>query len=380
MKKIAPVRIMFVISGLNRGGAEVHLLNLVNHLDQTKFQPIVCVLHKGELIPEINPSIRIFHGLSKWAGDLKELPMLVRLIHRQKPAIIDFVGRDDAAFFGRLAALMNRVPVIIHSEHQGQFSTSKISKRQIYHLLNRLLDSFTGAFVAVSESQRKFMVEIGLPEKKISLIYNGVDIKKFSFSYHAQTKARQKIKMPLDVPVIGMVANFTPVKRHDVLIRALVNIYEKHPSVRCLLIGDGNLETIVKEAVKNAGLAHLVHFLGSRNDVSDLLPALDVFVLTSDSESFSYATLEAMATGKPVVVTNCGGPSELVIEGETGFLVPPGQPLALAEKVNYLLSNLEIAKNMGMAGRCRAEERFSLERMVKHREELFLRLIVDKQI
>jgi glycosyltransferase involved in cell wall biosynthesis len=144
-----------------------------------------------------------------------------------------------------------------------------------------------------------------------------------------------------------MVANFSPVKRHDMLLQALTQVREKLPDVRCLLIGDGVLRVTVEGMAQQMGLSEMVVFFGSRSDVPDLLPAIDVFALTSDSESFSNAIVEAMALGKPVVATDCGGPAESVVEGETGFLVPPGQPVILAEKITLLLQSPILAQQMG---------------------------------
>jgi glycosyltransferase involved in cell wall biosynthesis len=144
-----------------------------------------------------------------------------------------------------------------------------------------------------------------------------------------------------------MVANFSPVKRHDMLLQALTQVREKLPDVRCLLIGDGVLRVTVEGMAQQMGLSEMVVFFGSRSDVPDLLPAIDVFALTSDSESFSNAIVEAMASGKPVVATDCGGPAETVVEGETGFLVPPGQPVILAEKITLLLQSPILAQQMG---------------------------------
>lgn len=381
---IIPIRVLFIISGLNRGGAETHLVHLVSAIDRSRFQPSICVLHTGTLIAEVPEGIPVFANLAAWAGDLRALPKLVRLIRDQSPMIVDTLGRDDGALWGRLAAKLARVPVIIESLHHGYFSAYKEPKHALYHLLNRSLDVYTDIFVAVSQSQRAFYTKIGLPEERIVVINNGIDIQRYSFGEAARKAARKLLGLPVEIPIIGLVANFSPVKRHDLLLQALVKVSDRLPNVKCLLIGDGALRVAVERMAQQMGLSETVVFLGSRTDVPDLLPALDVFTLTSDSESFSKAIVEAMASGKPVVATNCGGPGEIIIEGETGFLVPPGDPSAVAEKVILLLENPTLAQQMGQTARYQVMQRFSLAQMIKAREMLFSDFLagngLDKQI
>jgi glycosyltransferase involved in cell wall biosynthesis len=375
-----PIRVMFVISGLNRGGAESYLVQLVSTLDRFRFQPSICVLHTGTLIAEVPEDVPVFANLATWAGDIRVLPRLVRFFRTQSPTIVDTHGRGDGALWGRLASRLAGVPVIIQSLHHGRFSAVEDPKYALYHVLNRLLDPYTDAFVAVSQSQRAFYAKIGLSEGRIAVIYNGIDVDRFNPGGAARTAARQRLGLPLETPVIGMVANFSPVKRHDMLLQALTQVREKLPDVRCLLIGDGVLRVTVEGMAQQMGLSEMVVFFGSRSDVPDLLPAIDVLALTSDSESFSNAIVEAMASGKPVVATDCGGPAEIVVEGETGFLVPPGQPVILAEKITLLLQSPILAQQMGQAGRRRAIQCFGLERMIAAREALFLRLVDRKGV
>ena len=377
---VLPVRVLFVISGLYRGGAEGLLVAVLNHLVRRRFQPMLCVLHTGSLIQDLRDDVPVFYNLATWAGDVRGLPKLLQILRAQTPTIVDVVGRDDAALWGRLAARLAGVPVVIESLHHGRFSAASDPKRILYHVLNRLLDPWTDAFVAVSQVQRAFYAEIGLAEKQIAVIHNGIDMERFDTSEGVRQAARQALGLPPEMPVVGMVANFSPIKRHDVLLRALVKMREMLPDVRCLLVGDGPLRAAMEKTAQRLGLSGAVSFLGSRPDVPDLLPALDVFCLASDSESFSNAIVEAMAAGKPVVATDCGGPREIVVEGETGFLVPTGQPSALAEKVSFLLRNPALAQQMGQAGRRRAVGCFSLEQMVAARETLFIRLLCEKGV
>ena len=375
-----PIPVMFIITCLNRGGAEGRLVDCVNSLDRKRFKPIVCVLHNGTLIDKISKDVPVYYNLIGWGGDFRIIPKLTRLVRRHMPAIVHVDGRDDGALWGRVAARLAGVPIIVNKEHYGHYSVIKYPKRMMHHLLNRLPDLWTDAFVMVSKAQRDFFVKKGLPAKKTVFIYNGIELEKVTRTDSARKAARTSLGMSEETPVIGMVANFWSVKRHDVLLQAMAKIRLIVPAVHCLLIGDGPLRAQMEKMAKQTGLDGAVSFLGSRADVSELLLALDVFVLTSDSESFSNAIVEALAASLPVVATKCGGPEEIVVEGVTGFLVPPGQPLALAERILLLLKNPDLARQMGQAGRLRAAQYFTLEQMVAASELLFSQLLNKKGI
>jgi glycosyltransferase involved in cell wall biosynthesis len=371
---------MFIASSLIRGGAEGLVVDLVNNLDRQYFKPSLCVLHSGVLLSEVKSDVPVFSDLIKWGGDVRVLPKLKRIIRTQSPSIIDVTGRDDAALWGRIAAKLSGTAIVINSEHHGSFSTIQDPKRMLYHKLNRLLDFWTNAFVMVSQAQRDFFVQKGLPAKKTVVIYNGIELEKFACTDSVRNVARKSMGLSEETPVIGMVANFRYIKRHDVLLQAMVKMREIVSAVHCLLIGDGPLRVQIEKLAEQIGLDGAVSFLGSRSDVPELLSSLDVFVLTSDSESFSNVIIEAMAASLPVVATKCGGPEEIVVEGETGFLVAPAQPLILAEMILVLLQNPSIALQMGQAGRIRAAQHFSLERMVAARADLFSQLLNEKGI
>lgn len=375
-----PIPVMFIITSLNRGGAEGRLVDWVNTLDRKRFKPILCVLHNGTLINKISKDVPVYSNLIGWGGDFRVIPKLTRLVRRYTPAVVYVTGRDDAALWGRIAARLAGVPVIVNSEHVGHYSAIKDPKRMLHHVLNRLPDLWTDAFVMVSKTQRDFFVKKGLPAKKTVVIYDGIELEKFTRTNSVRKAARKSLGLSEEIPVTGMVANFWPIKRHDVLLQAIAMMREIMPAVHCLLIGDGPLRTQMEKMAKQTGLDGAVSFLGSRSDIPELLSALDVFVLTSDSESFSNVIVEAMAASLPVVAAKCGGPEEIVVEGETGFLVPPGQPLALAERILLLLQNPNVARQMGQAGRLRAAQHFNLERMVAAREALSSQLLNEKGI
>ena len=171
--------------------------------------------------------------------------------------------------------------------------------------------------------------------------------------------------------MVGVIGNLYPVKGHQYLIDGIPSILSKCPNTSFLFAGRGQLETDLKAEVKRLGLDGRVHFLGLRQDVARILALLDVFVLPSLSEGLSMAILEAMIAGRPVVATAVGGNPELVLNGKSGFLVPPRDSQALAKSVTTLLMNRPQAAQFAEEGKRRAEGQFSLRTMVNAYQTLY---------
>jgi len=216
-----------------------------------------------------------------------------------------------------------------------------------------------------------------LPEEKMEVIYNGLD---FSIYQDLQSDGilRQELRIKDAMPIIGMVANFNfEIKGHRFFLEAAKIVLEKIPHAFFILVGDGPLRKQSEQMAKELGIGEQVRFLGKRNDVPSIISNLNISVLSSTSEGLSNVILESMAAGKPVVVTNVGGSSEIVMDGVNGFLVPPADPPAMADAILTLLQNPEKAIQMGNAGKKLAQEKFSVEAMVRSYEHLYRALMED---
>lgn len=180
--------------------------------------------------------------------------------------------------------------------------------------------------------------------------------------------------------VFGMVANFRPCKRHIDLVQAAAMILQQHPEARFVMVGAdyGSREEVVRE-IEKLELKGKVHVVERDPSPEKIFAALDVYVCASESEGFSNVLLEAMACAKPVIATGVGGNPEAVLDGETGFLVPWGFPPALAAAAERLLRDPEQRRVMGIRGRQRAEQNFSLDRMVRMHEQLYLQLLSERR-
>ncbi|MCL0096021.1 glycosyltransferase family 4 protein [Thermodesulfovibrionales bacterium] len=221
--------------------------------------------------------------------------------------------------------------------------------------INRFLGQVRGVrFVAVSEEVKEAARQaLHIPEKRIRTIYNGVNLRNF------QVKNRFKVG---NSPMIIQVGRFYKEKGHLISLKALQVIKRFHPEARLVLVGDGPQRLFIEDEVKRLGLTESVDFLGVRDDVSLLLQRADVYWMPSEWEGLPIAALEAMACGLPVIASSVGGLREVVLDEETGYLVPKGSFEQFAEKTLQILADSNLARQMGLAGRQRVEQFFSIEK------------------
>jgi glycosyltransferase involved in cell wall biosynthesis len=225
--------------------------------------------------------------------------------------------------------------------------------------------------VTVSEDLKGFVTRrTGIPSRLLRVIYNGIDAFP-DVEANEQARLRNEIGLDSQDQIVGAVGSLYPVKGHRFLIEAVPTIIEACPRARFLLVGRGNQEVHLKEQVRKLGIERYVHFLGLRQDISRLLSIMDVFVLPSLSEGLSVATLEAMASARPVVATRVGGNPELIVDGETGILVPSEDSRALAVSIAGLLLDRDCSKNLGQEGRARVKMRFHLSLMLNEYRKLY---------
>jgi glycosyltransferase involved in cell wall biosynthesis len=248
-------------------------------------------------------------------------------------------------------------------------------KRAAHHFFYQLGSRIASGLIAVSEDVRKAVLDAmpGIPPEKISVISNRVDV-----SRYGRCRRRDEIRAALgfgDVEhLMTVVAILKTQKGHAVLLDALAKVAGKHPQLHVLIAGDGELRPELENRSRELHLESQVHFLGTRKDIPDLLSASDSFVLPSLWEGMPMALIEAMASGLPVVATDVSGTREVMVDGETGLMVPPGDPDQLAQAIDQILSNPAQADAMGAAGRRRVETSFSAQTQAKEYLALFERI------
>jgi glycosyltransferase involved in cell wall biosynthesis len=359
-----PLRVMFVQTVMPIGGAEMLTVELIRRLDRRRFAPELCCLKQpGPLGEWLADEIPVHHDLLSSKYDLRVLPRLVRLLRARRIDAVVTVGAGDKMFWGRLAARRAGVPVILSALHSTGWPDG-------VGRLNRWLTPLTDAFVAVAPSHGRFLVEHErFPRNRVVVIPNGVDTNRFAPMPDAGS-VRDELGISPTAPVVTIVAALRPEKNHELFLDMAVRVRRKLPDARFLIVGDGPRRPALEERARELGLGSTVLFLGSREDVPQILSSSHVFALTSYNEANPVSILEAMSVGRPVVATNVGSIREVVDEGVTGLLVSAGNAARFSERVTKLLCDPLRGQAMGDAGRRKVIERYSVHQMVRGYEWL----------
>jgi glycosyltransferase involved in cell wall biosynthesis len=346
---------------------------LTRALNPSRFQPFVCIRENSWLHKQLSNERNDFFFLKDTHNlDVRFVWQLTKFFKRNG---VDLVHLHE--FFmnphGVFAAALAGTPCVTTAHGLLGYAASKLRRRVAYRCIGRW-----GCLVTVSKQlASQFSEEIGVPGERIHTIYNGIPIEEFQRP-NDMDRLRSEIGVAEGAPVIGMVGSLYPVKGYRYFIEAMETVKRRFPGAVFLVCGEGHLQDDLERFAAERGLNGHIKFLGFRNDVPALLQLMDVFVLSSLSEGLSLSILEAMAAGKPTVVTDVGGNRESVVDGETGFLVPPRNPEALAEKVCLLLRDRTLAERFGRNGRERIISFFSRERMVRDYEQLYLSLLEER--
>jgi len=364
--------VMFVITSMPVGGAETLLVELVRRLDRERFSPELCCLKYLDPLGEVLArEIPAFTGLLAHKYDFAVLWRLVRLIRRRRIDAVITVGAGDKMFWGRLAAWLAGVPVICSALHSTGLPDH-------VELPNRLLAPITDAFIAVAAPHGRYLAEHeGCPAHKVRVIPNGVDLERFHPRWPNRL-LQQELGLAPENPVVGIVAALRPEKNHPLFLRAAALVHRELPQARFLIVGDGPQRDELESLAAELSISEVVHFLGTRHDVPEVLALVDVLVLSSHMEANPISILEAMAAEKPVVATRVGSVKETVVDGKTGYLVAPDEAGGVAQRVVELLKDRPRAAAMGRAGRERVIANWSIDRTVEGYQDLIAGIYAAK--
>ncbi len=360
-----PLKTLFVITSMPVGGAETLLVNLLRNFRPSHILPsVACLKEKGPLGEEIAKEFTLTEHWLQSKYDLRVLPTLASHIRKEKIDALISVGAGDKMFWGRLAARFASVPVICSALHSTGWPDG-------VGRCNRWLTPFTDAFIAVAKPHGQFLVDFEkFPASKVAVIPNGVDTSRFQPNLKSRSEVRKDLGLATDTPLVGIVAALRPEKNHALFLNAARKVIGEIPRAHFVIVGDGPERTNIENTIAALNLGKNVSLLGTRSDTPSLLAAMDVFALTSHNEASPVSILEALSCGVPVVSTRVGSVAESVHDQRNGFTVEPGDIIALAERIQYLLENKETAKRMGNVGREHVQLRGSLETMVRMYEHL----------
>jgi glycosyltransferase involved in cell wall biosynthesis len=365
-----PVRVLLAINTLARGGAERQLVELATGLDRERFSvSVLCVVASGPLADELTSAgipVAIFDSRRPL-----ELLRLIAYVRRQAPDIVHsfLFGSNIVA---TLAATLARTPVVITSRRSLGFFKDG---RPHYDLLQGIANRYTDVVIANSEAVREDTLRRErLRAEKVRVIYNGV-----ALDAPAVNRGRSRAAVLGDEdrgPLVLVVANLIPYKGLDYFVDAWRDVLRAVPEARAVIVGEGPARAELEK--RAADLGGSLRFIGSRDDVPELLQAADLVVQSSLYEGFPNAVLEAMAAGRPVVATAVGGTVEAVQPERTGILVPPRDGAALAAAIERVLAQPDLARSHGVAGRQRVEAEFSVARMVGRYADLYMATVSSR--
>jgi len=365
-----PPLVAHILYSFHIGGLENGVVNLINRMPVDRYRHVVIALADcdSDFCARITRPDVAFISLRKPPGHgIQLFPRLYRLLRQLAPSIVH--TRNLAALEMTLPAWAARVPVRIHGEHGWDTSDPGGASRK-YRLVRRLHAPFVTQYIALSGQLSSYLTHsVGISPKRVTRICNGVDVARFAVrESRADLPEAPEGFVGGSSLVFGTVGRLQAVKDQLNLVRAFAHWRAGGAAVaqaaRLVLVGDGPLRAQVESEIEAAGLSQVVWLAGARDDVPAWMAAMDCFVLPSQAEGISNTLLEAMASGLPVVATDVGGNSELVVDGETGWLVPPQDPVALAGAMARLADDASMRQRMAAAARARAVSEFSLEAMV----------------
>jgi glycosyltransferase involved in cell wall biosynthesis len=355
------ISVCYVISAISteRAGTEGHLLRLVRALKRANHDPSLVVLQRSKWTDDfIDPDIPL-HVLDTRAcwhpKNWLSLAKLVRLFRIAKPKIVELYS-PDAHFVGAIAAKLARVPVVVSCRRDLGYH---------YGLKERLKCSlgnfFTSYFLANADAVVRVISRLEkIDERRFHRIHNGIDLKQFDRELRSEP-SREFLKSARGKRVVILSANLRPIKNVRGFLKVARQLASKYDNLLFVVLGGGDEEAELKALAAELGLTKKMFWAGSVPVTAAYLSRSDIACLTSDSEGFSNSIIEYMAARLPVVATSVGGVGEAVVDGETGWLVTPGDFCTFAKRVSQLLDNCQLRTNMGSAGRRRVEQLFTLD-------------------
>ena len=370
--EVRRLSVVFCVSTLGYGGAETLLENLVCRLDPRRFAVAICCTKTlGPIGRRLQSTLPIFEYRMQRKWDVRIVRWMKQRLQDRQADIVITVGAGDKMFWGRLAAWRAGVPVVISALHTTGWP-DEIGR------LNRLLTPINDAFVGVAASHGKHLVEKEkLPTNKVHVISNGIDVHR----YRPQTachELRESLGIPSGCQLVGIVARLGAEKNHEMFFRVAHQVHSQLPNTHFLVVGDGPRRQHLEALADELEITRCVHFTGARADVPQLLSLLDVFLLTSHNEASPVSVLEAMSSGIPVITTNVGSLLEIVIDGNVGYLVPPGDDDEMILRTVELLRSPDARATLGQAARQRVINHWSVDTMVHGYERLMLQLWSQK--
>jgi glycosyltransferase involved in cell wall biosynthesis len=370
-------KIIHYVDSSTFGGNEQALLYLIVHMDRERWQLIL--FHHDE--PGILPFLEQLRQLGvktkvlprmRGRSTISGLPRFIFELRREKPDVFHaHLNWLLSCKYGLLAAALAHVPLVVATLQQYLLPPWGKS----IHFQQRIVAACVDQYIAVSQAvARQLSEDFGVPGEKIKTIHNSIPFRQYDRP--VSQNLRDEFANGAGYPIALTIARLDDQKGHRFLLEAAAQL----PEVKFVLAGDGPIKSSLIAQARSLGIDRQVLFLGHRTDIPDLLANSDLLVLPSIYEGLPLSILEAMAAGRAVVATAAGGTPEVVVDGETGFLVRPGDPTALAGAIRRLIQDPEKMGEMGAAGKERVKKHFDTEKMAEHINRVYKERLANKQI
>lgn len=350
------MRILHVEGGRHLYGGAFQVLHLVRGLAARGHENLLACPRGCALAGAAAPFAEV-HGLPMHGdADLLMVGRLYRLIRASRPDLVHLHSRIGADIMGGIAARLAGVPVI----HTRRVDNPE--PRWLVALKYRLHDRV----IAISDGIGRVLVDEGLPSAKLRVVRSAIDYERYVASTPVECAAiRARLQVSADAFLIGVIAQLIPRKGHRFLLDALPELIAAHPEIQVRFFGQGPLADDLQRRIEVAGLSRHVRLAGFRDDLPEILPALDLVVHPALMEGLGVSLLQAASAGVPIVASRAGGIPEAVREGENGRLVPPGDVAALRAAIGTLLDEPKRRRALGMGGRALMAREFSIDAMVE---------------
>jgi glycosyltransferase involved in cell wall biosynthesis len=381
-----PIRVMRIISRMNIGGPATHVVLLNVGLDRRGYDCLLVTGSEGAdegslrnlavendlrlaMIPELGREI------APWS-DFVTVVKLYRLMRRERPHVVH-THTAKAGFVGRIAARLAGVPVVLHTFHghvfHGYFSPAKT---RLFLRIERLGARLSTRIITISPRLREEIAQFGVTgSERIEVIPLGFELEMFASQARGAGDFRRSLGLPAAATLVGAVGRLVPIKNIPLLLEAVALARQEDPDIRVVLVGDGALREELEVEAEALGLGQAVIFTGWRHDLASVYADLDAVVISSHNEGTPASLIEAMATGCPVVSTRVGGVPDLIADGETGRLVPPGEREALAAALLELFREQERTARMAELAQRQVLERHQVRRLVADVDRLYRQLL-----
>jgi glycosyltransferase involved in cell wall biosynthesis len=367
-----PISVLMFSNAIVRAGAEEHILELLRGLDRRLFRlhlacPDVLLEKYGNDIPG---DVHVTPIMLDRISDIRGAIRLAKILRQEQIDVLHSHMFRASLFASPLGKLCS-VPVIIETTHVRETWRKGWLKSKFF--IDRAVSHFIDRYIAVSEANARYLIEQKrIPATKVSVIQNGCSIERVDPSKARPQGIRESLGYSKDDLILIAVARLEPQKGHRVLLDALALLRDEFPNIRLICLGTGALQEELAQKTRELGMEDIVRFVGFHSNVGDWLAAADIGVLPSFYEGLPLTAVETLAAGVPLVATAVDGTPEVVRDGETGLLVPPGDPAAMAGAISRLASEPELRHRLAQAGRKWVLQRFTIQRQIEQTSNLYL--------